>query len=96
MKVLHRKKDSNLVYPSARNNDHGGSDDVVLVQIPGDIQIPILIMFIRVSSVAQKPSLSCRLKALSERKVLVPIPAPKSRNLMTPPEVVLYSQNTTS
>jgi hypothetical protein len=72
-------------YPSTRNNDHGGCDDIVLIQITSHVQITLL----RVA-VTKQPGLPCCLKALREWHVIVPIPAPKRRN-STPLTVILLT-----
>lgn len=68
--------------PAARNNDHGRSDDVILVQIAGDVQVAIPGV-----SVAKQPAgLPRRFETLSEREpvVVVAIPAPESRYVPSP------------
>lgn len=67
-----------MAYPSARNNNHGRSDHVVLIQVTSNVQITIL----RVA-ITKQPSLPCWFKALSEWQVTVPIPAPKCWHLST-------------
>lgn len=67
--------------PTARNDDHGRSDGVILVQVTGDVQITIL----RVS-VSKQPGLPRRFETLSEREsvLVVAIPASKSRYMPSP------------
>lgn len=81
-----------LNYPAARNNDHGWSDDVILVQIAGDVQVAILGV-----SVAKQPAgLPRRFETLSEREpvVVVAIPAPESRYVPSPKLLQNRSLNT--
>lgn len=81
-----------LNYLAARNNDHGRSDDVILVQIAGDVQVAILGV-----SVAKQPAgLPRRFETLSEREpvVVVAIPAPESRYVPSPKLLQSRSFNT--
>ena len=73
-------------YLTARNNDHGRGDDIILVQIAGDVQIAIF----RITTVAKQPSLPRRFKALRERQILVAIPTPKSGYMIPPQLLYIY------
>lgn len=72
-------------YRWTRNDDHGGGDDVVLVQVAGDVKIAILGVVV---GVAEEGRLRGGVKALREWEVVVPVPASERRHV-TPPVVVL-------
>lgn len=69
---------------AARYNDDSRSHGVVLVKIPGDIEIMFLIR--RVNIGQEHPSLRHRLKALGEGEMIWVVPGPKCRYI---PSLVL-------
>ena len=65
-------------WSSTWKDDHGGSDDVVLVQVAGgDVQVGRMRMLV-VDGVAEQAGLSGGVKALSEGQVAVAVPASES------------------
>lgn len=70
-------------YSAARNNNDGGSENVIVVQITGDVEIAVLGV-----AVAEETGLARGFEALSEGKVVVAIPAPKRRHVAPPVELL--------
>lgn len=63
----------------ARNDDHGRCDNVVCIEIAGDIEVLVLVL--RVGVVDEPASLVHRLKALSKGETVVAVPSPKRWDL---------------
>jgi len=59
-------------YPTARNDDHGRSDNIILIEITSNIEITIFWV-----TVTKQTCLPGWFKALSERHIIVPVPASK-------------------
>lgn len=73
---------------ATRDDDHGGSDDVVLVEVAGDVEVAVD----GVRSVAEQPGLPRRrlVEALGEGEAVVAVPAPERRDVK--PVIVLHAR----
>lgn len=65
--------------PGARNDDHGRGNDVVLVQIAGDVEI----------GVVRETGDSGRFEAVGEREMVVPFPVSEAGNVVSSVVVIL-------